>query len=165
MKRLHLIGRKNHGKTTLVVELVEELTRRGVVVGTIKHTHHQHELDVQGKDSHRHRSAGAAAVGVLSRGLNAIFIPVQESDDPDVDRYAVFAPTFAACDLVLIEGDSQTDSPKIEVWRSEVSDTPLAESDSSIRAIVTDDPINIETPILARSDLSGLADWVLNNAK
>jgi molybdopterin-guanine dinucleotide biosynthesis protein MobB len=61
VKRLHIIGGKNHGKTMLVVELVQEFARRGIPVGTIKHTHHHHEVDVPGKDSHRHRLAGAAA--------------------------------------------------------------------------------------------------------
>ena len=60
MKRVHILGRKNHGKTTLVVELVEYLTARGMHVGTIKHTHHAHELDTPGKDSHRHGEAGAS---------------------------------------------------------------------------------------------------------
>jgi molybdopterin-guanine dinucleotide biosynthesis protein MobB len=73
MKRLHVIGGKNHGKTTLVVELVKEFSRRGISVGTIKHTHHQHELDVPGKDSYRHRMAGAAAVGILSPSMSALF--------------------------------------------------------------------------------------------
>ena len=61
-----MIGRKNSGKTTLVSELVTEFTARGYRVGTIKHTHHQHELDVPGKDSYRHREAGAAIVGIIS---------------------------------------------------------------------------------------------------
>ncbi|MCA9266810.1 MAG: molybdopterin-guanine dinucleotide biosynthesis protein B, partial [Planctomycetales bacterium] len=69
MKRLHLIGRKNHGKTRLIVDLVEELTSRGLRVGTIKHTHHRHELDTPGKDSYQHRTAGAAVVGILSRSM------------------------------------------------------------------------------------------------
>ena len=62
MHRLHIIGGKNHGKTTLIVELVQELTKRNLRVGTIKHTHHRHELDVPGKDSYRHRLAGAEVV-------------------------------------------------------------------------------------------------------
>ena len=62
MRRLHVLGRKNHGKTTLVAELVAELTRRGWRIGTIKHTHHHHELDTPGKDSWMHRQAGAREV-------------------------------------------------------------------------------------------------------
>ncbi len=71
MKRLHVIGGKNHGKTTLVVDLIAELTSRGFRVGSIKHTHHEHELDIPGKDSHRHRSAGACKAAILSRSMSA----------------------------------------------------------------------------------------------
>jgi len=85
MKRFHIVGRKNSGKTTLVADLVTQLATRGLRVATIKHTHHRHELDTPGKDSWQHRHAGAAVVGILSRGLTAVFIPenVQvQTDEP-----------------------------------------------------------------------------------
>jgi molybdopterin-guanine dinucleotide biosynthesis protein MobB len=161
MKRLHVIGGKNHGKTTLVTDLVREFTRRGIVVGTIKHTHHEHELDVPGKDSHSHRIAGAAAVGILSPSMTAIFLPVKSSQSGVRDRYSIFAPAFAACRFVLVEGDSQVQGPKIEVWRKERGTPPLAQHDGSILAVVTDDALCITAPILSRSDVSGLATWIL----
>ncbi|MDC0936360.1 molybdopterin-guanine dinucleotide biosynthesis protein MobB, partial [Pirellulales bacterium] len=65
--RVHIVGRKNHGKTTLIVELIGELRGRGLRVAAIKHTSHAHDLDTPGKDSHRHGEAGAAVVGILSR--------------------------------------------------------------------------------------------------
>ncbi|QDT67475.1 Molybdopterin-guanine dinucleotide biosynthesis adapter protein [Planctomycetes bacterium MalM25] len=160
MKRLHVIGRKNHGKTTLVVALIEELTGRGLRVGTIKHTHHRHELDVPGKDSHRHRTAGATVVGVLSKGLSAVFLPSDDSG-PSRDRYAPLATVFASSDLVLVEGDSGTTAPKIEVWRAEVGSRPLAEEDLSVLAVVTDDDLPTAGLTLPRSDLQTLADWVI----
>ncbi len=80
--RLHIIGRKNAGKTTLVVELIERLTGRGLVVGSIKHTHHRHELDVPGKDSYRHREAGAAPVAIVSPGMTAVFRPNRPASPP-----------------------------------------------------------------------------------
>ena len=100
MKRIHIIGSKNHGKTLLVTELVQELSSRGYRVGTIKHTHHQHELDSPGKDSHKHREAGAAVVGILTRSLNAIFWQPDAAKfaTPD-DRYEAFAESFADCQL------------------------------------------------------------------
>lgn len=161
MKRLHIIGGKNHGKTTLIVELVEEFARRGVVVGTIKHTHHHHELDVPGKDSYRHRRAGAAVVGILSPGMNAIFLPTKSSDLSDADRYAMFEPLFASCQLVLVEGDSQTTAPKLEVWRAALGTQPLASSDPSILAVVTNDSPAVSTQILSRLHVAQLADWIL----
>ena len=170
MKRIHIIGGKNHGKTTLVTELVQELTARGYRVGTIKHTHHQHELDAPGKDSHRHREAGAAVVGILSRSMNAVFWPPTDNTESKRDnRYDSFGPIFTQCDLVLVEGDSQTTAPKIEVWRIALGTTPLANRDTSIGAIVTDDVLAIDkleasVPIWARANVSVLADAILSLA-
>jgi len=161
MKRLHIIGGKNHGKTTLIVELVRELARRGLAVGAIKHTHHHHELDVPGKDSYRHRTAGAAVVGILSPGMSAIFLPTGRKEVADADRYAVFEPMFANCQLVLVEGDSQTTAPKIEVWRSEFGTPPLAQQDKSILAVVTDDSPPLGTRTMSRSNIVPLADWII----
>ena len=163
MNRLHIVGGKNHGKTTLVVELVKEFSRRGVPVGTIKHTHHRHELDVPGKDSHRHRTAGAMAVGILSPSMCAVFLPTDVKGSEVKDRYSILASVFTGCRLVLVEGDSQARAPKIEIWRSELGTPPLASHNDSILAIVSDDvpPINIKA--FRRSEIAGLADWILDN--
>ena len=172
MKRIHIIGGKNHGKTTLVVELVQELSARGIRVGTIKHTHHHHELDSPGKDSHRHREAGAAVVGILTRSMNAMFWPPNSGDSsrdssPSDDRYQVFEEMlfnrgFSDCELLLVEGDTQTEAAKIEVWRESLGSQPLASSDSSIIAVVSHDkPLNLTVPIWPRTDVPGLADKIL----
>jgi molybdopterin-guanine dinucleotide biosynthesis protein B len=163
MKQLHIIGGKNHGKTTLVVEMVSEFARRGVPVGTIKHTHHHHELDVPGKDSYRHRVAGAVAVGILSPSMCAIFFPAGESGPKECDRYSIFEPMSARCRLLVVEGDSQTTAPKIEVWRSELGTPPLASHDKSVLAVVTDDAPAVATKVLPRSDVGGLVNWVLSD--
>jgi molybdopterin-guanine dinucleotide biosynthesis protein MobB len=165
MQRLHVIGGKNHGKTQLVVELVQEFSRRGLKVGTIKHTRHEHELDTPGKDSHRHREAGAAAVGILASSMGAVFWPADRDALGDEDRYAPFAPLLADCDLVLVEGDSQTDAPKIEVWRAALGTTPLACCDTSILAVITDDVLPLKTPVHSRSNVPELADWILRHAR
>ena len=161
MNRLHIVGGKNHGKTTLIVDLVREFARREVPVGTIKHTHHHHELDVPGKDSYRHRTAGAKAVGILSPEMCAVFVPVDKAVAAPSDRYSALAPMFAGCRLVLVEGDSQATAPKIEVWRNALRTQPLATTDRSIRALVTDDTAPMGTQLLARRDIRGLADWIL----
>ena len=160
MKRVHIIGRKNSGKTTLVVELVGWLTSQDVRVGTIKHTHHQHELDTPGKDSHRHRGAGAAVVGILSPGLNAVFSTTQQQHDA-ADRYERIAPMFDDCDLVIVEGHSLVAAPKVEVWRAVNGQPPLAATDGSILAVVTDDPVTVDVPVLPRHDVPGLAARLL----
>jgi molybdopterin-guanine dinucleotide biosynthesis protein MobB len=160
MKRLHIVGGKNHGKTTLIVELVKEFAGRGISVGTIKHTHHHHELDVPGKDSYRHRMAGAAAVGILSPSMNAIFLPANFGSE-EVDRYAVFEPMFSTCRFILVEGDLYSTAPKVEVWRSTLETPPLIHSHKSIKAVVTDDPLPNSADVLRRSDINGLANWIL----
>ena len=166
VKRLHIIGGKNHGKTTLIVDLVRELTGRGFRIGTIKHTHHHHELDTPGKDSHRHREAGSAVVGICSRSMNAVFWPPDDKargDERDEEMYAKLAPVFQQCDLVLVEGDSQTRAAKLEVWRGEIGTPPLAESDTSISVIVADAPHPPWSGISVwpRSDVAALANNIL----
>jgi molybdopterin-guanine dinucleotide biosynthesis adapter protein len=160
MRRLHIVGRKNSGKTTLMVDLVAHLTARGFRVGTIKHTHHQHELDTPGKDSHRHRTAGAAVVGILSPALSAVFVRSSQPHDA-ANRYDVIAPLFEDCDFVLVEGDAQAAALKVEVWRSECGQTPLAATDRSILAVVTDDPVSLPFMVLARNPVATIAGQVL----
>jgi molybdopterin-guanine dinucleotide biosynthesis protein B len=160
MRRLHIIGRKNHGKTTLIAELIAVFTSRGLRVGTIKHTHHQHELDTPGKDSHRHRLAGADCVGILTPGLNAAFWPVKESE-PDETRYAMFDKVMARCDLVLVEGDTQTRADKIEVWRQSIDGQPLAVQDRSILAVVSDDQLDVACARFSRQPLDPLVAWIM----
>lgn len=169
MKRIHILGRKNNGKTTLMVELVEHLAGRGLRVGTIKHTHHAHELDSPGKDSHRHRAAGASVSAILSRSLNAVFWPPErlrdeEPADGRYDRYAEFEPHFAQCDIVLVEGDTTCVGTKIEVWRAVVGSEPMAPNDPQIKAIVSDDAIDAGVPRVPRSDIAAIAAKVLELA-
>jgi molybdopterin-guanine dinucleotide biosynthesis protein MobB len=160
VRRIHIIGRKNSGKTTLIVELVKHFFARGIKVATIKHTHHHHDLDTPGKDSHRHSQAGAIACGILAPGMNAVFWPPAFDADGS-DRYERMLSVLPACALVLVEGHSQADAPRIEVWRSDVSERPLAVADHSIHAVVTDDPLQVTTPIWNRSDIETIATRLL----
>lgn len=175
MKRIHIVGRKNHGKTTLICELVGELTRRGFRVGTIKHTHHDHELDTPGKDSHSHRLAGSVAIGILTQGMNAIFWPNKEVNAAGKikqhDRYEQFDAMMRECDIVLVEGDSQSSAKRIEVFRKDLGTGLLAASDPDIAAVVTDDELydewekdggdRAESPTWKRSDVGLIAQNIL----
>ncbi len=157
MRVLHVVGRQGSGKTTLLCELLEELTRRGLHVGTVKHTSHDQELDRPGKDSHRHRLAGASPAAVVSAHQIAAFIDFGEGDDP----LARLAPLFAGCDLVLLEGFASREGVKLEVWRESVGKAPLANERSGIVAVVSDDAPAVTQPVWPRSDARRLADEVL----
>ena len=158
--RIHIVGRRNAGKTTLVCDLVRTLTERGLRVATVKHTHHNHELDTPGKDSHRHREAGAAGVGIVTPHLTAAFIPSERATgiDSSYDRLGML---FSDCDLMLVEGDLHAGAIRLEVWRSETGEPPYAVKESSIRAVITDDSPDINTPVWPRLNLTTLADHIL----
>lgn len=156
MNRIHIIGRKNSGKTTLIVDLLRALSERGFRVGTIKHTHHHHELDVPGKDSHQHRVAGATVVAILSPGMTAVFRPTQH--DGGELEYERLDPLFADCDLVLVEGDSQASAPRLEVWHKATGSAPYAAADHTISAVISDDEPSVDVPIWPLSPIDQLAE-------
>jgi molybdopterin-guanine dinucleotide biosynthesis adapter protein len=152
MRRIHIVGRQNHGKTTLIVELLSEYARQGIVVGSIKHTGHSHELDTPGKDSYRHRQAGARPAAAITADLIGLWIPSAAIADP----YALIAPMFSSCQLVLVEGDVETPAIKIEVWRESVGSPPLAATHKGIHAIVSDDAPPSALPVWPRREVSRL---------
>ena len=159
--RVHIVGRKNSGKTTLVCELVREFTSRGIRVATVKHTHHHHELDTPGKDSHLHREAGAAAVGILSPQMTAMFIPSDRQLRGE-RRYEQFESLFADCSLILVEGDLNSAAPRIEVWRSVVSEEPYSAKDFAISAVISDDFVGgLSCPLWPRNSIKNVADKIL----
>ncbi len=155
MKTLHIVGGKNHGKTTLIVDLLGELTGRGLRVGTIKHTSHTHDLDTPGSDSYRHRQAGAAPAAIVTSNLVGVFFP------RPIDFYQQLAPLLKGCDVVLVEGHLDRAGPKIEVWRQSLGTPCLAAHRKDILALVTDDPIGVDVPVWPRSDLGSLADRLM----
>jgi molybdopterin-guanine dinucleotide biosynthesis protein MobB len=161
--RIHIIGRKNAGKTTLVCELLRELNSRGLRVASVKHTHHRHELDTPGKDSHRHRESGAAAVGILSPQMTALFIPADRASQSDADRYQAFESAFQNCQLILVEGDQHTAAPKIEVWRQACGQPPIAADDSAVIALITDSQptAGVNCRVLPRNPLDAVLNLIL----
>ena len=161
MKRIHLIGRQNAGKTTLMVELLHEFARMGLRVGSIKHAGHDHEVDVPGKDSHRHRAAGAEPAAFVTPKTVAVFL----SRPTDADIYAKLETLFADCDLVLVEGDAQTRARKIEVWRAETGQVPLALGVEGVRAVITDDPVEAAVPVWPRADVAAIAACIINQMR
>lgn len=129
-------GWKNSGKTRLTVRIVEELTRRGWRVSTVKHAHHDFDIDKENTDSWRHRQAGAGEVAIVSGHRWALMHELRGEDEPPLD--AILA-RLAACDMVVIEGYKRENHPKIEARRLDSHNrAPLAADDPAIIAIAAD---------------------------
>ncbi|PSH66052.1 molybdopterin-guanine dinucleotide biosynthesis protein B [Phyllobacterium sophorae] len=154
-----ITGWKNSGKTTLTVKLVSELTRRGWKVSTVKHAHHDFDIDKQGTDSYRHRKAGAGEVAIVSDQRWALMHELAEEKEPSL---AEIIARFAPCDLVLVEGYKREHHKKIETRRLEGrSGERLALNDAAIVAIASDHLLAGEKiPVYDLDDITGLADLV-----
>lgn len=153
-------GWKNSGKTGLTVRLVTELTARGYRVSTIKHAHHDFDIDKPGADSFRHREAGAQEVAIVSGTRFAIMHELRGDPEPPLtDILARISP----CDLVLVEGYKREPIPKIELRRMESkSREPLSPNDPHIVAIAADHPLPQEKlPVFDLDDTSAIADLVI----
>ncbi len=163
MRIFGIAGFKNSGKTTLVVELIQKLTGRGLKIATVKHAHHEFDIDHPGKDSYLHREAGAVEVIVASSRRWAHIRELENMPEPAL---ADLLAHFGAVDLVLIEGYKREDLAKLEVRRGD-PDTPiLAATDRSVRAIVADTSMpDAPVQVLSRADLDKIADFVEANAQ
>ena len=153
-------GWKNSGKTGLVVRLVTELTARGYRVSTVKHAHHDFDIDRPGADSHRHRQAGAQEVAIVSGTRYAIMHELRGAPEPPFeDILARLSP----CDLVLIEGYKREPIPRIEARRLESkSRAPLAPDDPHIAAIAADHPVtDTALPVFDLDDTRAIADFIV----
>ena len=164
MRLYGVTGWKNSGKTGLMERLVAEITGRGLSVSTVKHAHHATEIDHPGRDSHRHREAGAREVIVASPVRWALMHELRGAAEPPLD--ALLA-RLSPCDLVLIEGYKRSPHPKVEAHRPETGRPLLARNTPSVRAVATtaapDDPAlaGLAVPILSLDDTAAIADFIL----
>ncbi|QDG77905.1 molybdopterin-guanine dinucleotide biosynthesis protein B [Labrenzia sp. PHM005] len=154
-----ITGWKNSGKTQLVTRLVAEFTARGLKVSTVKHAHHNFDIDKPGADSYRHREAGAVEVALVSGRRWALMHELRDEEEPPL---SAILPRLAPCDLILIEGYKRENHPKIEARRTESADKgPLAPEDSNILAIAADHIVSdTALPVYDLNDVSGLADFI-----
>lgn len=134
-KILGIVGWKNSGKTTLVEALAREMTARGLRVSTVKHAHHAFDIDVPGKDSHRHREAGAHEVIVASGARWALMHELRGAPEPPLEELIA---KLAPCDLVLVEGFKRGTHRKIEVARFTREEGLVADQDDAVIAVATD---------------------------
>ncbi|SIQ14068.1 molybdopterin guanine dinucleotide biosynthesis accessory protein MobB [Rhizobium sp. RU20A] len=154
-----IAGWKNSGKTGLTVRLVAELTARGHRVSTVKHAHHDFDIDKVGADSFRHREAGAHEVTIVSGTRFAIMHELRGAPEPGFEE---ILSRLAPCDIVIVEGYKREPIPKIEARRLEAANrTPLAPSDPHIVAIAADHEVTDTTlPVFDLDDTRALADFV-----
>jgi len=157
-KVIGVAGFKNAGKTTLVEKLVTELTRRGHRVSTVKHAHHSFDIDHEGRDSFRHRKAGASEVAVVSRHRWAIIHESREEAEPTLQEILA---KLAPCDLVIVEGYKRDSHDKIEVRNLDLSHPPLAGDDPTVVAIAANGAISgAPVPVFGRDEVTALASFI-----
>lgn len=156
---LGITGWKNSGKTTLTERLVAEMVRRGWRVSTVKHAHHDFDIDKDGTDSFRHRKAGATEVAIVSDRRWALMHELRGEQEPALETVLA---RLAPADLVLVEGYKRESHRKIEVRRLDARDrTPLADSDPAIVAIAADHAVeNSSLPVFGLDDIASIADFV-----
>lgn len=160
MKVIGIVGWKNNGKTTLVVRLVEHLVARGLRVSTVKHAHHAVDIDRPGKDTHRHREAGAHEVVLATSARFAIIRELREEPEPTLDE---LLGRLAPVDLVVVEGFKRFPHPKIEAHRAERGTPLLAADDPTIIAVASDEPLpDAPVPVLDLDDVPAIAGLVLD---
>ncbi|WP_299043453.1 molybdopterin-guanine dinucleotide biosynthesis protein B [uncultured Tateyamaria sp.] len=159
MRIYGVVGWKNAGKTGLMERLVTEITRRGITVSTVKHAHHTFDVDHPGKDSHRHRVAGASEVLLASRNRVALMQELRDQDEPTLDD---LLKRLSAVDLVLVEGYKRDAHPKVEAHRAETGNPLIAPDDPTIRAIASDTALTMDRPVFDLNDTTRIADFILS---
>ena len=158
MKVFGLVGYKNTGKTGLMERLVADITARGFSVSTIKHAHHSFDVDHAGKDSYRHRTAGASQV-LLSSGTRwALMSELRGAQEPPLETLLA---QLDPVDLILIEGYKSDNHRKIETYRKMTKGTLLAPADPTIIGVAADCAVSVTQPVFDLDDTTKIADFIL----
>jgi molybdopterin-guanine dinucleotide biosynthesis protein B len=159
LKLLGIVGFKNAGKTTLTERLVGELTARRYRISTVKHAHHAFDIDQEGRDSWRHRQAGASEVAIVSANRWALVHELRGVPEPGLHE---IVSKLAPCDLVLTEGYKWEKHPKIEVRNVALAHPELAGKDSTVIAIAANGVIeNSPVPVFDRENVKSIADFIV----
>lgn len=156
-----IAGRSGSGKTSLLEKLIPCLRDKGLRVSVIKHAHHGFDIDKPGKDSWRHREAGAQEVLLACNARWALMHELRNAAEPDLDS---LLSRLAPCDLVLVEGFKEEPIPKLEVHRPNAGLPPLYPERRDILAVATDAPLVLPTqlPCLPLGDIGGIADFIID---
>ncbi len=165
MRVVGFAGYSGSGKTTLVEQVIRALRQRGVRVSVIKHAHHQFDVDQPGKDSWRHREAGAFEVLVASNRRLVLQREYEHTAEPQVHH--LLAQVYDGVDWVLVEGFKHSDLPKIEVWRPESEQPQLFPDDPFVLAIATNAIPQVQAttlrPVLDLDQPQQVVQWLLDN--
>ena len=160
MKLYGVVGWKNAGKTGLMERLVTEITRRGFSVSTVKHAHHSFDVDHPGKDSFRHREAGASQVLLASRNRIALMHELRGAEELTLEMLLM---QLAPVDLVLIEGYKRDAHSKIEAHRAVTGNPLIAPDDPTVRAVASDSDVTLDRPVFHLDDTVAIADFILKD--
>jgi molybdopterin-guanine dinucleotide biosynthesis adapter protein len=155
-------GWSGSGKTTLITKVIPVLVGRGLKVATIKHAHHEFDIDRPGKDSWQHREAGASEVVVASSRRWALVHELRNEAEPSL---AELLAKLSPADLVIIEGFKSHAHPKLEIYRAAVGKPLIYPQDDCIVAIASDQPLpQAQLPVLVLDDVAGIANVLLAEA-
>ncbi len=160
MKVFGFAGWSGSGKTTLIEQVIPEITRRGLKVSVIKHAHHGFDIDKPGKDSWRHREAGASEILLISDERWVLMHELRGEPEPDLDAQLA---RLSPCDLVLVEGFKAVQIPKLEVHRPAVGKPLQYQDNPAIVAIATDVPLDAPLPRLDINDPAAVAAFILQH--
>ena len=152
---ISIVGKSDSGKTTLIEKLIPEMKRRGYRVGVVKHAHHGFDMDRKGKDSYRHRQAGADTVMIASPGQIAM---IKNSSSASLNELATY---FEDVDLLLSEGFKRDRAPKIEVFRSQRHRRPACLEDDTLIAMVSDTAMDLTVPLFDLGDIEAIANFIV----
>jgi molybdopterin-guanine dinucleotide biosynthesis protein B len=153
-------GFSGSGKTTLIEQLIPMFIARGLRVSLIKHAHHAFDIDQPGKDSYRHRHAGAQEVLVTSSRRWALMRELRGEPEPSLEAHM---ERISPCDLLLVEGFKRAALPKLEIFRKAVGEAPLHPHDPHIVAVATDAAMSAPIPVLDLNQPAQICDFILQH--
>ena len=158
MRIFGFAGWSGSGKTTLIEQLIPRFVKQGLRVSLIKHAHHTFDVDKEGKDSYRHRQAGATEILVTSSRRWVLMHELRGAHEPAFDEQIRH---LAPCDLLLVEGFKHAPIPKLEVWRAQTGEGLLHPNDPHIVAVASDAKVETKLPLLDLNDVDGIAEFIL----
>jgi len=162
MKIFGFAGWSGSGKTTLIEKLIPRLVARGLRVSLIKHAHHTFDVDQPGKDSYRHRHAGASEILVTSSRRWVLMHELRGSPEPSFEEQI---RRLSPCDVLFVEGFKFAPIPKLEVWRAETGEPLLHPKDPHIVAVASDAKVETKLPLLDLNDHAAIETFIVQHLK